>query len=168
MKYFIRPYQPADLQSCRALWEELTGWHRQLYHDDTIGGENPGEAFDRYLASPALAQVWVAEAEGRVIGFTGLLVYGEEAEIEPVIVHQETRSQGIGTALLEAVIAEARSRQVRFLSLRPVARNVKAITFFVEMGFQMVGQIDLFQDLASSSKREWLESINLHGHRLKY
>lgn len=167
MNFSIRPYQPADIENCRSLWAELTEWHRKLYADATIGGENPGQAFDNYLTSPNLYQVWVADAGGQVVGFTGLLVNGYEGEIEPIIVSNAARSQGIGQSLIEHAIAEAKKRNIRYLSVRPVARNIKAIAFFVEMGFRLVGQIDLFQELSASSDREWIDGIQIHEHRLK-
>ena len=46
----IRKYDPSDLESCRSLWEELTEWHRRIYQTPTIGGQNPGEHFDKHLA----------------------------------------------------------------------------------------------------------------------
>ena len=106
--------------------------------------------------------------EGRVAGLAGLLGEGEEAEVEPVVVAAPHRSQGIGRLLVERVVEEARGRGVRFLSVRPVARNVEAISFFVENGFTLLGHVDLFRDLAPGSEREWKEGVTIHGHGLGY
>jgi len=45
----VRRYQPGDLEVCRSLWVDLTHWHRDLYGDQTIGGDDPGRAFDTHL-----------------------------------------------------------------------------------------------------------------------
>jgi hypothetical protein len=38
----IRNYRADDLAACRALWVELTEWHRQIYASPQIGGTDPG------------------------------------------------------------------------------------------------------------------------------
>ena len=69
----IRPYQPSDLEACRSLWRELTQRHRDIYDDQSIGGDDPGPYFDRtYLKRPDLVATWVAEHEGAVVALTGL------------------------------------------------------------------------------------------------
>jgi len=166
----IRSYTPADFTAGRALWDELTQRHRDIYEDQTIGGDDPGAAFDLYLAMDGLRGPWVAELDGKVVGLTGLLLeHGwNEAEIEPVIVSAPYRSQGVGEALVQRALAEARSAGVRSVTVRPVARNVEAIAFFVRAGFDAVGQIDLFQDLSADADRQMKPGITLHGHALKY
>ncbi len=168
MNITIRPYQPPDLAACRVLWTELTEHHRIIYEDPSIGGDDPGSYFDRYLQTPGLARVWVAEIDGQAAGMTGLIVNGEEAEVEPVIVTASRRSEGIGRMLLAEAVEEAKRRGVRFLSVRPVARNAEAIHFFVENGFRLVGQVELFQDLSPSSERSWKKGISLHRNELGF
>jgi hypothetical protein len=87
MDVVIRTYTSADLEACRALWVELTEHHRQLYDDPTIGGEQPGLAFDAHLARVGPDRIWVAEAHGTVYGLVGLIVEGDEGEEEGVTLH---------------------------------------------------------------------------------
>jgi putative acetyltransferase len=165
----IRPYTPADLAACRALWVELTQRHRDIYADQSIGGADPSSYFDTaYLRLPNLRGPWVVELDGRVVGLSGLLVDGDHGEVEPVVVAADVRSQGVGQRLVEHVIAEARAAGVRLLSVRPVARNVEAIDFFVRAGFGALGHVDLFQDLSASPDRQLKSGITLHGHELRY
>ena len=152
----------------RALWSELTQRHREIYGDPTIGGENPGDFFDAYLENANLRGPWVAELVGKVVGLGGLIVNGEEAEVEPLVVSSQHRFKGSGRALLNTVVQEAGTAGVRFLSVRPVARNIEAISFFVQAGFDIVGHIDLFQDLSGSTAREWKPGIEIHGQDLRY
>jgi hypothetical protein len=42
----IREYRDTDYESCRGLWVELTGRHREIYGDPAIGGDDPGRGFD--------------------------------------------------------------------------------------------------------------------------
>jgi N-acetylglutamate synthase-like GNAT family acetyltransferase len=168
MKPEIRKYEPSDFEACRLLWGELTQRHRDIYGDPTIGGDDPGQAFGPYLANECLHGPWVMEVDGEVVAFAGLIVGAEGAEVEPVVVSSLCRSRGIGTMLVEYVVQEARKLGVRFLNVRPVARNIDAISFFVRAGFDTLGHIDLFQDLLESSERKWKSGIRIHGNKLKY
>jgi GNAT superfamily N-acetyltransferase len=164
----VRPYEPRDLEACRDLWRELTQRHRDIYDDQTIGGDDPGPYFDEtYLKLLNLAGVWIAEREGAVVALTGLLVNGDEAEVEPVVVTASLRSQGIGRQLIERMIEEARSRSIRFLSIRPVARNVEAIELFHEAGFRKLGHLDMFMHLGDD-ERSFKEGVTVHGRDFSY
>jgi len=45
----VRDYADGDYGACRSLWAELTEYHRSIYGDPTIGGDDPGAGFDDYL-----------------------------------------------------------------------------------------------------------------------
>ena len=168
MKPSLRLYQPEDHAVCKALWAELTQRHRDIYGDPSIGGADPGQGLETYLANPHRQVTWVAEVNGQVVGMAGLIVQGEEAEVEPVVVSVAHRSRGIGGLLVRQAVEHARKNGVRFLSVRPVARNAEAFAFFVAAGFDIVGQIDLFQDLAPAAGRAWKAGIMLHNRQLRY
>lgn len=168
MNVAVHTYMAADLEACRALWVELTEHHRQLYEDPTIGGKQPGLAFDAHLARVGPDRIWVAEANGMVCGFVGLIVEGDEGEVEPIVVTAAHRGTGIGRMLLTRVLEEAKALKLHFLGMKPVARNRNAIKFFSEAGFQTLGHVDLFMDLAPSLGRTWKEGVTLHGHSFKY
>lgn len=82
----VRDYAEGDYRACRALWAELTEYHRSIYGDPSIGGDDPGAEFDDYLATSQRIGSWVAESRGSVVGLTGLLDRGTSAEVEPVVV----------------------------------------------------------------------------------
>jgi N-acetylglutamate synthase-like GNAT family acetyltransferase len=168
MNLTIRSYTPTDLEACRSLWAELTVHHRILYDDPAIGGEQPGHYFDAHLARVGPDRSWIAAADGVVCGFVGLIVFGEEAEIEPIVVSAVQRGKGVGQRLLARACQEAEALQVRFLSIKPVARNVEAIGFFYQAGFRLLGSVELFMELSSPSARTWKEGVTLHGHPLRY
>ncbi len=159
----IRQYQHGDLNVCRELWADLTQHHRDLYRDPSIGGEAPGLHFDRHLERVGPQHIWVAELDGRVVGFAGLILYDSEAELEPIVVSNGCRSRGVGQALVERVIAEARLSGVRYLSVRPVARNLAAIRFFYRQGFQLLGQPEFFMDLKPPAVDPWQPGPEVFG-----
>ena len=148
MSLIIRNYREDDREQCRSLWRELTEWHRQIYQDQTIGGEHPEDYFDKHLAKVGSDRLWVAVDDSRVVGLVGLIVEGNEAEIEPLIVCKAYRGKGVGKQLIEAVISEARKIGVRLLCVKPVARNINTIEFLYKQGFKNLGEIELFMDFS--------------------
>lgn len=161
----IRNYQEGDKEACRSLWRELTEWHREIYQDPSIGGGHPEDCFDKHLVKVGSECIWVAVHDSKVVGFVGLIVEGHETEIEPIIVSKDYRGKGIGKKLVEAVIYEARKRGVRYLDVKPVARNVKTIRFFHEQGFRNVGHIDLFMDFGN---HVWKHGLSIHECEFSY
>lgn len=164
----IREYQEQDFESCRKLWEELTQRHRDIYFDPSIGGEDPGIAFERYLKRTDLAGIWVVEQDGLVVGMAGLLIDEDDAQVEPIVIGSALRSQGVGTLLLAKLKVEAKGRGASFLSIRPVARNVEAIQCFYRAGFSSLGHIDMFMDLSDENDQAWLDGVTIHGNHFRY
>jgi GNAT superfamily N-acetyltransferase len=109
--------------------------------------------------------VWVAIYESQVVGFTGLIIEGEGAEIEPFIVSKSHRQKGIGKQLMRRVINEARNKKIRVLNVKPVVRNRQAITFFYKQGFTKLGFVELFIDF---SDRPWEQGPELFGYTFDY
>src|SRR5215469_16110593 len=126
-KVIVRDYAESDYGACRSLWAELTEYHRGIYGDPSVGGDDPGAGFDDYLAMPQRTGSWVAGSDGRVVGLTGLLASGASGEVEPVVVAEAARGHGIGRMLINRVVEEARDRGYEYLVIRPVARNVEAV-----------------------------------------
>lgn len=164
----IRPYQDQDRDACHELWRELTQRHRDIYGNQGIGGADPGAYFsDGYRTDKRLVESWVAELDGAVVGLTGMLMDDGDAEIEPVVVAEAHRSQGIGGKLIEHVIEQARERKIGTIKIRPVARNAEAIRCFARHGFDVLGHVEMFQNLSPTSQ-EWMGGIDLHGTECRF
>ncbi len=163
----IRHYQTGDLDSCRSLWIELTEWHREIYQAPHIGGDTPGRQFDEHLQRVGPANLWVAVVDERVVGLAGLIPGDGEAEIEPVVVSAPYRGAGLGRRLASTVIDAARKRGVGHLSVRPVARNERALRFFRRLGLDIVGHVELFTKLTASPASEWRDGPSLAGCRFR-
>ena len=164
----VRDWAEGDYGACRSLWAELTEYHRSIYGDPSIGGHDPGAGFDDYLATSQRVGSWVAESRGRVVGLTGLFGRGWSGEVEPVVVAEAARDQGIGRMLISRVVEEAHTRGYQYLAIRPVARNVAAVRRFHAAGFRTLGgHIDLTMDLAER-RHEWLSGASMHGLDFDY
>ena len=150
----IRSYEDGDREVCRALWRELTQFHRDLYDDQSIGHDrDPGDIFDEHLERLGANRIWVAEQDGVVVGFAGLIVEGKAGELEPIVVAPHLRGSGLGKALGERVIAAARELGLRRIDVRPAARNDDAVRFFHGLGFDTLGQLELLLYLAEP--KDW-------------
>jgi N-acetylglutamate synthase-like GNAT family acetyltransferase len=146
-------YDAKDLDACRQLWEQLNERHRRIYENDSIGGDDPGQHFDEHLGGLGQESIWIAELDGDVVGFAGLIVDDPTAELEPIVVAERLRSRGIGRALAEEVIGRARELGIRQVVVQPVARNTEAIRFFHGLGFDALGQLELMLDLVPEEQR---------------
>ena len=154
----VRGYREGDRDACRLLWEELTGWHREIYGDPRIGGAEPGLYFDEHLAKTGPEHLFVAVASDTVVGLVGYLVEDEEVEIEPLVVTRLQRGRGIGSMLLDAVVKRLERTGIKFLTVRPVVRNTRALEFFRSHGFDKVGRIELFIDYTDGN---WKKDLRL-------
>jgi GNAT superfamily N-acetyltransferase len=164
----VRPYRPVDHRPCRDLWAELTEHHRDLYDDESLGGPDPGAGFEEYLTRLDLTGLWVADhAEDGVVGMVGLLLKGRAGEVEPVVVTQRRRSQGIGTALLAHVAREAQRRGMAQLTVTPMSRNETAIRCLYRAGYAAMFSVTLTLDLDGRG-HEWQEGLDLYGLRFSY
>jgi GNAT superfamily N-acetyltransferase len=162
----VRGYEPRDLEACRGLWVELTQWHRDIFDSPEIGGDDPGRAFDEHLAKVGAENIWVAEVEGRVIGLAGLIP--DPSELEPVVVSEAHRGHGIGRLLAETVVSAARERGARTIQVRPVGRNVEAIRFFHELGFDTLYRLELGMDLVERDREIWKLGERLADRDFRY
>jgi GNAT superfamily N-acetyltransferase len=100
-----------------------------------------------------------------VVGLIGLIVDGNEAEIEPVIVNRRYSGKGMGTQLVETVVAETRRRSVNYLDVKPMARNVSTISFRYKLGFRNLGHIDMSMGF---SNHTWKSGLEIHKCRFNY
>jgi GNAT superfamily N-acetyltransferase len=81
--------------------------------------------------------VWVAELGGRLAGMAALSLDGEEAELEEFFVEPELQGRGVGRALIDAFLTEARARGARTAGLDadPFAEPI-----YARLGFTTVGR----------------------------
>lgn len=142
--------------------------HRELYDDPTFGGADPGAAFEEYLTRLDLSGIWVADhPEDGVVGMVGLLLKGRAGEVEPVVVAEHRRGQGIGRALLDQVAGEARRRGMAHLTVTPASRNEPAVRCLYRAGYDVLSNVTLTLDIGRRS-HEWRDGMDLFDLRLRY
>lgn len=123
----IRPAWPADAPALALL-------ERRCFADPWSG-----EAFRSLLKQPEAVGV-VAEAEGEIAGYgLGRAVAGS-GEILNIAVAPEWRRQGLGRAMLVALLQALGQRAVTEVFLEVRASNTGALTLYRHHRFEAVGR----------------------------
>jgi GNAT superfamily N-acetyltransferase len=113
-------------------------------------------AYAEWVAAHAETHLpFVADADGYVVGTAWLLVAervpGNESldrrygDVQSVMVREEYRNQGIGAALIAAILAEARTRKLLHVTVHSGRR---AIDFYLANGFSHHRQLLLWEPAA--------------------
>ncbi|HEX3845808.1 MAG TPA: GNAT family N-acetyltransferase [Steroidobacteraceae bacterium] len=138
MTMVIRPASAADLPAVAGLveryweFESIPGFDRAKV-ERLLGG---------LLAEPSRGACWVADRDGRVLGYL-LAVFmfslehgGLMAEIDEVFVSPAARSAGLGAALLSAAERELAARGLERLQLQLGPENSHARRFYERHAFE--------------------------------
>ncbi len=99
------------------------------------------------------SQVLVALSRGEPVGYACLLEHSHAttAWITDLVVSQEVRRRGVGSALVNAAQAWAESRSDRNIFLEMPSKNYPAIRLALKLGFEFCGYNDHYyvtQDVA--------------------
>ena len=128
MTVALRAMTLADLPAVLRLEEELFApdtWTAAMYRDELSRTDTR-----RYL---------VAEDEGAVVGYAGLIAYADEAHVATIGVTTSRQGEGIGARLLDALLEEADRRSpVVLLEVR--ADNEGAQELYRRRGFTEIGR----------------------------
>lgn len=100
---------------------------------------------DRQFAAPRAeiiepgGAILIAERAGIVVGTVALMKHGEDQyELCKMTVVEAERGNGIGIALMEALIAEARERGASTITLHSHTKLVPAIRLYEKFGFRQI------------------------------
>jgi len=119
----------ADLDAVLHLELELFGeeaWSRAM-----LEGE--------LALQPASRHYLVAEEDGIIVGYAGLLAAGTQADVVTLAVTATRQGQGTGAALLAALLAEARRRGTTEVFLEVRVDNLRAQQLYRSRGFVQIG-----------------------------
>ena len=121
--FLLRPMRMEDLLPV-AQMEQLCfsdSWSEKLLEDSFSG---------------VLDHWFVAEGQGKILGYCVLRIIAGEGEIQRIAVHPECRKQGIGRKLMEAMVQTAREMGVREMTLEVRCGNQAAVCLYESWGFQ--------------------------------
>lgn len=93
------------------------------------------------IASHQATTLFVARSRDVIVGMLTLVTFplpsGLRARIEDVVVDQDARGQGVGTALTMAAIDHAHAQGARSIDLTSRASRVAANRLYQQLGFQL-------------------------------
>lgn len=81
----------------------------------------------------------VAKIDNEVIGFAGIKIIMDEADIMNIVTKKSFRNQGIGTLLLENLISISHELNLSSISLEVNEENLPAIHLYEKLGFKNLG-----------------------------
>jgi ribosomal protein S18 acetylase RimI-like enzyme len=120
--------------------EVLEGLNQLLPQLSTSAALLTASEVEALIDSPAVT-LFLARDEGRIVGTLTLVIFpiptGLRAWIEDVVVDEAARGTGVGEALTNAAVAEARSRHVRSLDLTTRPSREAANRLYARLGFEL-------------------------------
>ncbi|MDJ0789828.1 MAG: GNAT family N-acetyltransferase [Myxococcota bacterium] len=123
----VRPLVDADVDGCAALLARLPEW---------FGIEASNRA---YIAGLSELPAFVAEFDGRLVGFASLRPHGPaSSEIEVLAVTPDRHRQGVGRALVGRLEAESPAGFLHVKTLGPSdpdANYARTRAFYAALGF---------------------------------
>ena len=119
----IRAAAPDDVDAIAAIEREV--FEADAWSDSLV---------DLELIAPGRVVV-VAEYENAVIGYASAAVIADVADLTRIAVRWADRREGVGTALLTALVDTATERGAERMMLEVADTNEPALAFYVVSGF---------------------------------
>lgn len=80
----------------------------------------------------------VAKINDEIVGFAGIKIILDEADIMNVVTKKNKRNLGIGFCILENLIYIAKEKNVKKLTLEVNEKNLAAIHLYKKLGFKQI------------------------------
>jgi GNAT superfamily N-acetyltransferase len=143
----VRPAVDADVDALVALNGFVQALRAQARPDVFLPSDAAATAaWFRSVRPTSTVRVWVAETGGTAIGYAITNDHEREAnafvrasrwlEVEHIAVHPEHQYRGVGRALPEQVVTDARSRELQRIAIQSWAFNEGAHAAFERWGFE--------------------------------
>jgi len=155
-----------ELDQVRSLMRAFVAWHKERHREDIqlIDEYFDAEAFEQELASlpgkyaPPHGQLLLATLNGAPAGCVALReIDSASCEMKRMFVYPEFHGNGVGYALAEAVIREAKALGYRLMRLDTSIRQDEARGLYQRLGFKT---IEPYYELPEKLK-SWLVFMEL-------
>ncbi|MFJ4687416.1 ribosomal protein S18-alanine N-acetyltransferase [Streptomyces sp. NPDC091377] len=113
----------------KALFPE-DAWSRGMFWSE-LAHARGSEATRRYLVAE--------EADGRIVGYGGLVAAGEQADVQTIAVARELWGSGLGARLLTELLRAATAFECAEVMLECRVDNVRAQRLYERFGFAPIG-----------------------------
>ena len=124
----FRPWTQLDLVSVYALEKEIyldDPWSMDQFKEEFLGKSR------QYL---------VAEHEGKIVGYSGIMVAGDVTDILTLTVAPDFRRQGIAREFLKRMVDWSRNQKVEAMMLEMRLGNIEAEPLYLANGFRKISE----------------------------
>ncbi len=154
--FLLRPMTPFDLPTVLELEQQLfplEAWPLEFYLEE-LAQAGPAQGVDAHgrpatrdyrvvvrggsAGGGAGGSSGVAGSDGEIVGYAGLMVAGDLADVQTIGVVHGARGLGLGGAQLQWMIDEAQLRGAEALLLEVRADNPGAQALYVKHGFEHI------------------------------
>jgi [ribosomal protein S18]-alanine N-acetyltransferase len=150
---------PADLEITRMRRRHLRGVmaiERQVYPRPW----SPS-LFIAEMSEPSNRRYMVAKSGRDVVGYAGMICYGDEAHVTTIAVDPEHQRRKIGTRLLFELIQTAIDMGARAVSLEVRVSNWGAQRMYTRFGFRPVGvRKGYYQETGEDALVMWADDVH--------
>ena len=118
------------------------------------------------MSEPRNRAYLVARLEREVVGYAGLMSYGEEAHVTTIAVDPDEHRRKIGTRLLLELVRRAREMGARAISLEVRVSNWGAQRMYGRFGFRPVGvRKGYYQETGEDALVMWADDVDTPEYR---
>ena len=129
------------IEVVREVTDELVDGLNQLLPQLSTSASPLTTAGVEELVASTATTVFIARDDDRIVGSLTLVIFpiptGLRAWIEDVVVDGSARGAGVGEALTNAAVEEARSRHVRSIDLTTRPSRKSANRLYARLGFEL-------------------------------
>jgi ribosomal-protein-alanine N-acetyltransferase len=154
-EYFVEKMAEADLGGVMRIEDKSfpTAWSERMFRNE--------------LRSP-LARNWVVRrsSDSGIAGYINFWVFAGEVHLNNVAVDPDLRNRGVGSLLMERMMATAREERALWLTLEVRPSNLSAIALYKKYGFQVRGvRPRYYSDTLEDALIMWAEVEDENGEK---
>ena len=83
---------------------------------------------------------FVAKIDDEIVGFSGIKIIVDEADLMNIVVKKEHRKKGIASSLLNKLIVIAKEKNLKSINLEVNTNNISAIYLYKKFNFIEIGK----------------------------
>ena len=117
----------------------LVGMEKEIYPESPWSS---AQFREELAGAPRTRKYIIAQEEGKIIGYGGIAIAGDVADIHTLTVILSARRRGIGSAMLYQLEDWARSKDVNALMLEMREGNLEAQPLYVKNGYSIISRRD--------------------------